>query len=69
MSNGVSIDTKEMGSIKHHVSLHITHSPVWHIESFPQHFQCLHKLFLFQIKRITKNNKRINKTKNTERKL
>ena len=36
-SNGVSIDTKVMVSIKHHVSLHITHSLVsnWHHRKFP----------------------------------
>ena len=33
-SNSVSIDTKVMVSIKHHVSLHITHSS-WHHRKFP----------------------------------
>ena len=33
-SNGVSIDTKVMVSIEHHVSLHITHSS-WHHRKFP----------------------------------
>ena len=36
-SNGVSIDTKVMVSIKHHVNVHITHSSVssWHHRKFP----------------------------------